>query len=567
MALYESFLKASPAEALKQWAALTGDCQGTQERVLKEILAASAGTEIGRKYDFEGIASAEDFRSRLPLTDFSDYAGAVERMAAGAADVLFPGLPEMFVLTAGSTGYSKRIPESAAGAAAKKAVSNLRELVEMKGTLARLARSPRFGAFLARKGLSPKDPAFSVKLVGTTHYYAIISIIPDQKTEAGIPVGYASGKSLDSSGVAARMSYPPMIAGLADGEAADYTSMLFSLRYRDIILVDTNNAGRFQIRVRYVQEHARELIDDLRAGTISKRIRLSAEERAALEAVMKPEPEQADFLEGLLARGKDAFIPKNYWPDILMAKFWLGGSVGANARKLADVMPEDMVTFDLGYGASEAKITIPDEPEAAYGPLGTSSAFYEFLPLGDEDHPRFPWELTDGEEYELVLTNWSGLYRYRIHDIVRVCGFTGDTPNLAFVSKTGEILNIAMEKVPAASLLTVLEAFLEEKGTASRQVQIYEDLPENRYRLYVEWMDGESWQADWLPELDARLRQSLESYALYRGRDALQPPAVITMKPGWQESLFEAKEKSGAPRAQIKLPLLIRVEPDPRYIR
>ena len=36
-----------------------------------------------------------------------------------------------------------------------------------------------------------------------------------------------------------------------------------------------------------------------------------------------------------------------------------------------------------------------------------------------------PHEATIGRDYELVITNLGGLYRYRIGDVVRVAGFHG----------------------------------------------------------------------------------------------------------------------------------------------
>jgi hypothetical protein len=38
-----------------------------------------------------------------------------------------------------------------------------------------------------------------------------------------------------------------------------------------------------------------------------------------------------------------------------------------------------------------------------------------------------------GELYEVVITNASGLYRYRLGDVVKVCGFHHQAPIVEFM--------------------------------------------------------------------------------------------------------------------------------------
>lgn len=42
------------------------------------------------------------------------------------------------------------------------------------------------------------------------------------------------------------------------------------------------------------------------------------------------------------------------------------------------------------------------------------------------------WQVEKGEEYELVITNASGFYRYRFGDIVKVVDFYHQCPVIEF---------------------------------------------------------------------------------------------------------------------------------------
>lgn len=76
-------------------------------------------------------------------------------------------------------------------------------------------------------------------------------------------------------------------------------------------------------------------------------------------------------------------------------------------------------------------------------------AYFEFLPIQREktDDGIGVHQLVDlvdvriGEEYELVITTFAGLYRYCMGDIVRVTGFKNKAPSLSFVCRKNVIIS------------------------------------------------------------------------------------------------------------------------------
>ena len=566
MDVYEELLSLNEKDALMKWVQLCSDCRQTQENVLMGILNNAKNTEYGKKFDFANIKSIEDFQEKVPFNEYEDLEGYIERMADGEEDLLFNGLTEFFISTSGTTGKSKKIPESHESSEAKKAVLKLRNAFLGKTLLENLKNSRKFMNLVQSKGidlnkLNPND------LIHQVHYYSVTSAIPNKKTKGGIGIGFASGKTFETSDFADSLSYPKELMALDDGEATMYLTMMFALRYDDVVLITSNNASRFYARVKYAQEHAEEIIDDLRNGTISSRLNISSQDRELLESYMEPHEERAKELENLLEKGRNYFIPKYYWPYHLVARFWLSGSVGVNVDKIRPYFDEDVLYFDIGYGASEGKLNIPMSNESTFGTLATSSIFYEFIPVRS-DEVLTADELEDGGEYEIILTNYGGLYRYPLHDIVKVKGFFGNTPNIEFLSKSREILNIAQEKVPASQVLECLNEFLTERGYHLRQAQIYPNDGQAHYDIFIEIENHtvEDDLDDLSRDFDSLLCSKAELYDRNRKFESLNSLKLYLMKKGWQSHLYDLREATGAPRSQIKLDAMIKEKPEDEWI-
>ncbi|WP_425235150.1 GH3 family domain-containing protein [Ulvibacterium sp.] len=82
----------------------------TQEKVFKEIIQKASKTQFGRDHDFENIGSYKDFVRNVPIRDYEQIKGYVEKVIEGKEDVLWPGKPIYFAKTSGTTSGAKYIP-------------------------------------------------------------------------------------------------------------------------------------------------------------------------------------------------------------------------------------------------------------------------------------------------------------------------------------------------------------------------------------------------------------------------------------------------------------------------
>ncbi|CAH8305662.1 unnamed protein product [Eruca vesicaria subsp. sativa] len=116
------------------------------------------------------------------------------------------------------------------------------------------------------------------------------------------------------------------------------------------------------------------------------------------------------------------------------------------------------------YGSSECFIGLKLDPlskpcDVSYTTI-PSMAYFEFLVIKKDHqetgHDPVVVDLVDvktGHDYEPVITTFSGLYRYRLGDVLRVIGHNNNSPQFRFVGRPKVVLSIDMEKTYEEDLL------------------------------------------------------------------------------------------------------------------
>ncbi len=513
---------------------LCQQCADVQREVLLDIISRNADTALGRKYHFGKLKTVDDFRKHVPVMNWRDLEPYASRAERGAADQMFSGRPELFIITSGTTGREKMIPESRAGLAAKNTTTNLR--------MAALRR--HFPDFMQGKML----PLVNGAEIG--------------ETEGGIPYGTASGITLMNASEKWRriVAYPSDILKITDAAALDYVMMRFAIA-EDVRLIIGNNAGRMEPLAAMVAENAEMMIEDIRHGTISKKVDISPQIRTELDEFLVPDPEKAGQLKRF-ALTKGGLTPESYWPRLAVVSCWLAGSVGHYVDRIRPLFAEKVQFMDFGYGATEGKFNVPLKPGEPAGPLAIHAGFYEFGFPGDAENLLLAHELKDGELYELYYTNYSGLYRYAMHDVVRVDGFVGTTPRIRFEAKMGDVANICGEKMSPRVLEAAVAEAAEAEGVMVKHWCLVADLVESRYNFCLE-LDAPS--ASISDVVIARLASLIEAnlygdgtlpYPVFRKQQLIKPATVTLMSAGWSTAWRDARKKPGDAGNQLKLPLV-----------
>ncbi len=83
-----------------------------QQDVFTQLIAQAASTAFGQDHQFEKIRSYEDFKRLVPVRDYEALRPYIDRVVAGEPNVLWPGKPQYFAKTSGTTSGVKYIPIS-----------------------------------------------------------------------------------------------------------------------------------------------------------------------------------------------------------------------------------------------------------------------------------------------------------------------------------------------------------------------------------------------------------------------------------------------------------------------
>ncbi|WP_160068604.1 GH3 auxin-responsive promoter family protein [Sphingobacterium bovisgrunnientis] len=84
-----------------------------QEEWFQNLISAAEATEWGKKYDYKSILTPEEFKSRVPISDYDDLKVYIDRMIKGEQNILWPSDIKWFAKSSGTTAdRSKFIPVS-----------------------------------------------------------------------------------------------------------------------------------------------------------------------------------------------------------------------------------------------------------------------------------------------------------------------------------------------------------------------------------------------------------------------------------------------------------------------
>lgn len=425
--------------------------------LLFRLLKDNANTEYGKKYGFGEITTLEEFKARVPFSTYDDYAPYIERMIDNDEKDLITAYPIVhYAVSSGSVGVPKRIPVSRETLDHYNLNSSNRYFAHADEAY----RAAHGGKALRGKGLNTME----------------VSV---RKTKNNVPMGAISGAS-----VAEFRSFLPYVFTSPEEvifpeEQMDmkYLKLRYALAEREVAFMMSAFMTGLVDLMNYLVANWPMFVEDIRTGTINTDIKLSPEMRAKLEAGLRPDPARADELQAAFEQGFDTPIVPRIWPDLCsVGSIGAGGFIGHTERMRAFLGPDVRIDF-MVYAASEALMAVApvdDKPEYVLLP---DSCFYEFVPMDSDDEETTYTidQLETCRDYEIIITNLSGFYRYRIKDVIRVLGWYGNLPLVAFVYRKNQMLSIAGEKTNDEAVLWSVQQTGKEIGYRFADYCVYPD--------------------------------------------------------------------------------------------
>jgi hypothetical protein len=537
-----------------------------QRDFLTQQLRKNKDTAYGKDFDFESILKQNDivkaFRKSQPVTRYNHYAPYVERICQDEHNVMNAEGERMLAATSGTSYGRNKIPSTAATGS----VFFSRGILVVFNVL--YEKMPSFFQELQR----------SCKLAFASHF----QYTPSGKLKIG---ANSSGPNDRGFKRLLPLYSTPIIEAYQiphDEKAAMYVHALFALLDENLGMVEGNFVTLPFRLFGLIQTAGLALALDIETGRLAPEIVARIGDEAKVEAIEKaiggPHPERAHEIRAAIDGGPKG-LARRLWPHLKLVLCTASGSVFepyAKSMQEGGVLDSDngvIPIYSTVYAASEGLIGIALDPQ----PNGQSlfclvprALFYEFLPMDRNDHNDLSTvlahELEQDKDYEMVITNLSGLYRYRLGDVVRFKGYYMDhAPLVEFQYRIGQLLNLRGEKTCEPQLAAAIRDVDHElKKNGSRGVIEYTSIQNDekstcRYTIVLE-VDGPTGMPARLLQkrMDEALCKSNAVYATWRKKGAIQPCEVRLVPQGSFEKLRSLRIDEGTSPQQLKTSRLLR---------
>ncbi|KAL4376124.1 hypothetical protein GQ457_02G037850 [Hibiscus cannabinus] len=171
-----------------------------------------------------------------------------------------------------------------------------------------------------------------------------------------------------------------------------------------------------------------------------------------------------------------------------------------------------------------------------------------------------------GQYYEVVVTTLTGLYRYRVGDVLKVTGFYNKSPQFQFVERKNVVLSIDLDKTTEEDLSKAITKAELGLMLATYSSYACTSLTPGRYVLFWELKMKDS---NGIPTLDAKIMEQCcriveESfdftYKSLRKADVIDDLELRVVKRGTFDELMDFYVSKGASISQYKPPSCVKSE-------
>ena len=400
---------------------------------LIRLMNDNKDTVFGKIHHFSEINTIEQYRTNVPLTDYSYYRRYVSEMRSGKDNVLTAYCVDGYCKTSGTEGKAKYIPVTSEALSRYSDQSERfpMQILKQKGMGKRLY----INIFRTEPGCRDSRPLLFSELYNA---WLCEQGLLDTSTQAGGEAFLFNRERQDSL----------------------YAKVCIAFLTEELVTIEAPFMYDILHFFVYMEKNWKAILEDLRRHSIPNQIEL-AETIKNIILSYPIDDHRLDEIEHECEKGFDN-IAMRLWKNMSLISGISSRAYAAEDKALSRYTGK-ICKQHLCYCSSECYIGAPVSENNFGYVLMPRSAFFEFLPYGsDSERTLLVNELKTGEMYEPVITNFSGFYRYRLGDIVKVVGYMYESPVFEFMFRRNQAINIAGEKMYVSQLEEAVEIMKPE---------------------------------------------------------------------------------------------------------
>ncbi|KAL3503355.1 hypothetical protein ACH5RR_037804 [Cinchona calisaya] len=454
---------------------VTSNADEVQKRVLAEILSRNAHVEWLKRHGLNGQTERETFKKIMPVTTYEDIQPDVNRIANGdKSQIICSQTISEFLTSSGTSGGERKLMPTTEEELGRRSLLYSLLMPVMSQFVPGLEKGKGM-YFLFIKSESKTPSGLVARPVLTSYYKS----------------SHFKNRSFDPY---TNYTSPNETILCPDSYQSMYSQMLCGLCLnKEVLRVGAVFASGFIRAIRFLEKHWSILCNDIRNGTLNPQI-TDQSVREAVMKILKPDPKLAEFIEKECGRDSWQGIIKRLWPNTKYIDVIVTGTMSQYIPTL-DYYSNGLPLVCTMYASSECFFGVNLNPlckpsEVAYTLIPTLG-YFEFLPVHRNNgvtncismpkslNEKEQQELVDladvklGQEYELVVTTYAGLYRYRVGDVLRVAGFKNKAPQFNFICRKNVILSIDSDKTDEVELQNAVKNAVSHLVPFDAQVTDY----------------------------------------------------------------------------------------------
>ncbi|KAF3964427.1 hypothetical protein ACB098_06G101500 [Castanea mollissima] len=433
---------------------VTSNADEVQRRVLAEILSRNVHVEYLQRHGLNGCTDQETFKKVVPVVTYEDLKPEIDRIGNGDASPILCSQPiSEFLTSSGTSGGERKLMPTIEEELERRSLLYSLLMPVMNQCVPGLDKGK--GMYLLFIKSEAKTPGGLVARPVLTSYYKS-SHFMDR------PYDPYTNYTSPNETILCPDSYQSM-----------YSQLLCGLyQNTQVLRVGAVFASGFIRALKFLEKNWLLLCNDIRSGTLDPKITDSSVREAVMK-ILEPNPRLADFIEAECGKDSWSGIIIRLWPNTKYIDVIVTGTMSQYIPTL-DYYSNGLPLVCTMYASSECYFGLNLNPlckpsEVSYTLIPTM-CYYEFLPVNrnsgfnesfskpvslDDKENQDLVDLVDvklGQEYELVVTTYAGLYRYRVGDILRVAGFKNKAPQFNFVCRKNVVLSIDSDKTDEVEL-------------------------------------------------------------------------------------------------------------------